>query len=49
MNKAAPKINAMSPDEVYEKLLKDLKYDEPKHYLKRVKKRMKIYKKAYQL
>lgn len=49
MSRAAPKINAMSPDEVYEKLLSDLKYDEPKHYLKRVKKRMKIYKKAYQL
>jgi len=49
MHKAAPKINAMSPDEVYEKLLSDLKYDEPKHYLKRVTKRMKVYKKAYQL
>ena len=47
MNKAAPKINALSSDEVYEKLLKDLKYDEPKHYLKRVTKRMKVYKVAY--
>ncbi len=47
MNKAAPKINRLSSDAVYEKLLQDLKYDEPKHYLKRVKKRMKIYKLAY--
>ena len=47
MNKAAPKINKLSSDEVYEKLLSDLKYDEPKHYLKRVSKRMKVYKVAY--
>lgn len=47
MNKAAPKINAMTPDQVYAKLLSDLKYDEPKHYLKRVKRRMKVYKVAY--
>ena len=47
MNKAAPKINALTPNEVYNRLLSDLKYDEPKHYLKRVTKRMKVYKVAY--
>ena len=47
MNKAAPKINKLSADEVYDKLLSDLKYDEPKHYLKRVNKRMKVYKVVY--
>jgi len=49
MNLATPKINSMSPDEVYKHLLLNLKYDEPKHYLKRVKKRMSVYKKAYNL
>ena len=49
MNRAAPKINAMTPDEVYQHLLENLKYDEPKHYLRRVKKRMSAYKKAYNL
>ncbi len=47
MNKAAPKINKLSADKVYDKLLSDLKYDEPKHYLKRVNKRMKVYKVVY--
>lgn len=47
MNKAAPLINELNPDQVYNKLLKDLKFDEPKHYLKRVNKRMSAYKKAY--
>ena len=47
MNKAAPKINALTPKQVYNKLLKNLRYDEPKHYLKRVTKRMKVYKVAY--
>ena len=49
MNKAAPKINAMSPREVYNHLLKNLRYDEPKHYLKRVTLRMGEYKRAYKL
>jgi len=49
MNRAASKINAMSSDEVYAHLLKNLKYDEPKHYLKRVRKRMSTYKNAYSL
>ena len=45
--KAAQVINRLSSDEVYAKLLKDLKYEEPKSYLKKVNKRMKIYKKIY--
>ncbi|MBU1658068.1 DUF3393 domain-containing protein [bacterium] len=49
MNTAAPLINAMSSDEVYNKLLKDLRFDEPKHYLKNVSKRMSAYRKAYGL
>ncbi len=49
MSRAAPKINAMNPDEVYKHLLGNLKYDEPKHYLKRVKKRMSAYRNAYKL
>jgi len=44
--KASSKINSMSPNEVYNYLLKNLRYDEPKHYLKRVTKRMYIYKKV---
>jgi len=47
MNNAAPKINALTPDQVYARLLKDLRFDEPKHYLKRVSRRMKVYKVAY--
>jgi len=49
MNKAAPIINKLTPDEVYAKLLKDLKYDEPKHYLKKVSRRMSSYHKVYGL
>jgi len=44
--KASSKINKMSPQQVYNHLLKNLRYDEPKHYLKRVTKRLYIYKKA---
>jgi len=47
MNKAAPIINNLTPQQVYNKLLRDLKFDEPKHYLKRVTRRMKVYKVAY--
>jgi membrane-bound lytic murein transglycosylase C len=43
---ASSKINSMSSGEVYNYLLQHLRYDEPKHYLKRVSKRMLIYKKA---
>lgn len=49
VKKALPLINAMSPDEVYNHLLKNLRYDEPKHYLKRVTQRMPLYKNAYNL
>ena len=49
MKKAAPLINAMTPDEVYNHLQKNLRYDEPKHYLKRVTQRMPLYKNAYRL
>ena len=47
MNKAAPIINSMTADEVYAKLMKDLRWDEPKHYLKKVSKRMSAYHKIY--
>ncbi|EDZ61976.1 soluble lytic murein transglycosylase C precursor [Sulfurimonas gotlandica GD1] len=47
MRKAAPLINTKSPEEVYNKLLKDLRYDEPKHYLKRVSQRMSAYYRLY--
>ena len=47
MNVAAPKINALTPEQVYKRLLSDLRFDEPKHYLKRVTRRMKVYKVAY--
>ncbi len=47
MNKAAPIINKLTPEQVYNKLIKDLKFDEPKYYLKRVTRRMKVYKVAY--
>ena len=47
MNKAAPVINKLTPEQVYYKLMHDLKFDEPKHYLKRVTRRMKVYKVAY--
>ncbi len=46
--KAAKIINNLTPQQVYDRLLKDLKYDEPKHYLKRVTKRMQIYHKIYE-
>jgi len=48
MHKAAPLINALTPDEVYDALLRDLKYSEPKEYLKKVSKRMLSYSKVYQ-
>ena len=47
MKKAAPYINTKKPKEVYEMLLKNLRYDEPKHYLKKVTKRMSAYYKLY--
>jgi membrane-bound lytic murein transglycosylase C len=47
MKKAAPLINKMSAQQVYDKLLADLRFDEPKHYLKNVSKRMAAYHKVY--
>ena len=49
INKAALLINSLTPDQVKEKLLADLRWDEPKHYLKKVSKRMSQYKKVYGL
>ncbi|EJF07290.1 soluble lytic murein transglycosylase-like protein [Thiovulum sp. ES] len=43
---ASRTINKMSPEEVKEKLLKDLPWDETKHYLEKVSKRYEIYKSA---
>jgi len=40
-------INTMTPDEVYNKLLRDLKYSEAKHYLKKVYTRVQLYNKVY--
>ncbi|MBN2817094.1 MAG: DUF3393 domain-containing protein [Campylobacterales bacterium] len=47
MKKAAPLINEMSSEEVYKHLIKNLRYSEPREYLKKVRKRMSAYKKAY--
>lgn len=47
VKKASVVINKMTPDEVYNHLLANLKYDEPKHYLRRVKKRMSAFNQAY--
>lgn len=40
-------INQLSAEEVYNRLLKDLRYEEPKHYLKNVSQRMETYEKIY--
>lgn len=47
INEASLIINSMKSNEVYEKLLKNLKYDEPKEYLKNVSTRINSYHKAY--
>jgi len=47
ISKAASIINSMTPNEVYETLLRDLRWDEPKKYLKTVHARMIAYKKVY--
>ena len=44
---AIAKINAMSPDEVFDYLQKNLRYEEPKVYMQRVISRMVAYHKAY--
>ena len=46
---AAALINNMSPENVYEYLLRHLRHDEPKQYLKRVRKRTQEYKTLYKL
>ena len=47
INSAAKKIIAMKSQDVYNHLLKNLKYDEAKNYLKRVSQRVISYKKVY--
>lgn len=47
MNTAAPLINKLTPNEVYKKLLRSLRYDEAKGYLKKVSARMSSYHKIY--
>ena len=47
IKKAAPYINALSAQEVYKHLLKNLKFDEPKRYLVKVTKRMDSYQQVY--
>ena len=46
IRKALPKINSMTPSQVYNQLMSNLRYEEPKKYLKRVRKRIFIYKNA---
>ena len=45
---AAQIINRLTPQEVYTRLLRKLQYEEPKRYLVKVNKRMKMYEKLYQ-
>jgi membrane-bound lytic murein transglycosylase C len=44
VKKASKIINRMSPQQVYNKLIRDLPYDETRRYLKKVSKRYSIYK-----
>ncbi|GLQ30730.1 murein transglycosylase domain-containing protein [Litoribrevibacter albus] len=46
VTKAAPKINSMTPFQVYNHLLRNLPHDETKDYLKRVSSRYEAYKKG---
>ena len=43
INRAALKINKLTPDQVYQSLLAKLPYDETKGYLKHVSKRISLY------
>lgn len=43
IRKASKIINTMSPDQVYNRLIRDLPHDETKHYVKRVSNRIKLY------
>jgi len=47
VKKASKKINRMSSQEVYDYLIKNLKYEEARHYLERVSKRINSYKQVY--
>jgi len=46
--RAAHVINQLTPKQVYTRLLRDLRYDEPKKYLIKARKRMKIYREIYE-
>ena len=46
-NKAVILIKKLSPKQVYNKLVRDLKHDEARNYLKNVSKRMSAYNKIY--
>ncbi|MBL4942352.1 MAG: transglycosylase SLT domain-containing protein [Colwellia sp.] len=43
INRAAKIINKLTPEQVYDHLVKNLPYDETKHYMKKVVKRQNIY------
>jgi len=43
IKKAVPKINSLTPDQVYNQLINNLRYDEAKNYLKKVNYRLKKY------
>ncbi|KIM11050.1 MAG: hypothetical protein KU37_08065 [Sulfuricurvum sp. PC08-66] len=45
--KAAPIINSMSPQKVYDTMLAKLPYDETRHYLDKVSGRVALYQKLY--
>ncbi len=47
MNRAAPLINKLTPKQVYNKLMRSLRHEEPKKYLKKVSARMAAYHKVY--
>lgn len=47
VSNAAEEINALSPNEVYQKLLIDLKYEEAKYYLKNVSSRALAFSQFY--
>ena len=46
LSKAIPIINSMTPEQVYQTLLKKLPYEETQHYLERVTKRQQMYHQA---
>jgi len=43
IKKAVAKINALSPQEVYEKLKTDLRYEEARHYIQKVNQKLRKY------